>query len=130
MDWRERAALIAESRAIIHDSFKIPVMLKSSSGAPWRAVFCRFHEASNTEGQDVGQRGASIVVDTDSPAAIFRHADAPDLAQGSVLSVSPGVAYTVHQAPPHDLYGYRTVKLKRALGAAVAGYPVPDWGAL
>lgn len=126
MDWRERAALMAEARAEVHDSFKIPVMF-SIDRASWRAVFCRFHEAVNAEGQDAGPgANLNISVDTDTPLAIFRHSDVPDLTIGALVSVAPGVAYSISQAAPADRHGYRTARLKRLLGEH--SHPAPDWG--
>lgn len=119
---------MAQARAEVHDAYKVPVMLSSDNGGTWRVVFCRLHESVNPDGAPIGNRNAQITVDTDSPVAIFRHSEVPDLKQHDILSVDAGVAYKVRTAAPPDRYGYRSVRLNRDLSKAP--YPVPDWEAL
>lgn len=128
MDWKERAMAMAEARSSVHDTYKIPALYSPDNGVSWRVVFCRLHEAANADGQAVGPRDARITVDTDQPEAIFRHADAPDLKMGQILSFATNAAYTVASSAPPDRYGYRKVKLKRDIRHVA--YPVPDWETL
>lgn len=128
MSWKDRHQMMSEARSAVHDTFKIPVMFSSDNGASWRVVFCRLHEKVTPEGQTVGRMGAQMNVDTDSPKAIFVHADVPELKSGSLISVSQGVAYKVHQAAPQDRLGYRTAQLKGHHQSD--GFPVPDWDLL
>ncbi|PTX46985.1 hypothetical protein IQ03_03518 [Gemmobacter caeni] len=128
MDWRERAQAMAEARAQVHEIYKIPVMLTTDNGVSWRVVFCRLHESVNPDGQTVGSQNSRITVDTDTPVAIFRHAEAPDLKANDIVSVSEGVAYKVASAAPPDRYGYRNVRLKHDHSGVAR--PVPDWETL
>lgn len=127
MDWRERAAAVADARASVHDMFKRPALVSGDRGSTWAPVFCRVHESVNPEGQQVGQRNAQVSVDTDAPHAIFRHADVPALKTQDLVSIAPGVSYSVASLAPPDLYGYRKVRLKREVGQPER--PAPDWGA-
>ena len=128
MDWRERAAAKAEARAAIHDTFKVPVQF-SPDGVSWRVVFCRFHEAVNPDGVQMGSGAANITISSSNPQAVFRAEDVADLAtRTSLVSVSPGKAYIVAKAAPADLGGFRTVNLDPAPRDKT--YPVPDWDAL
>lgn len=129
MDWRERAAARAEARAAIHDTFKVPVMFSSDNGGTWRVVFCRFHEAVNPDGVQMGSGAANITISSSNPQAVFRAEDVADLAtRTSLVSVSPGKAYIVAKAAPADLGGSRTVNLDPA--PRDKNYPVPDWETL
>lgn len=125
MHWKERHQIMSESRAIVHESYKVPVMFLPVHGGVWRLVFCRLHEKINPEGQTVGRGNAQITVDTDTPTAIFVHADVADMSDKSYISVAPGVAYKVAKAAPQDRLGYRTVRLQR--DPQSDGYPVPNW---
>jgi len=126
MHWKERHQMMSESKAIIHDERRIPVMFTPAHGGVWRLAFCQLHEKINPDGQTVGRGNAQITVDTDTPTAIFVHADVPDLVEGkSFISVLPGVAYKISKAAPQDLFGYRTVRLQR--DSKPDGYPVPNW---
>ncbi len=127
MSWKERAQAMAEARAEVHDTYKVPVLVSSDAGNTWSPAFCRLHESANPDGNSAGTKPTRITVDTDSPVAIFRHSETPDLKNSSIISVSDGVSYIVKTAPVTDIYGYRTVRINRNMTNTV--YPVPDWEA-
>lgn len=130
MDWRERAALVAEARAEVHDYFKIPVMFSADGGVSWRPVFCRFHESVNPDGEQLGSGGAQITISSSNPQAVFRKADVLDLnSRGALVSVAEGKAYKIDRAAPADLYGYVVVSMAPAPlpKPPHAPYPLPDW---
>lgn len=131
MDWRERAALMAEARATIHDFFRIPVLVSTDGGASWRPVFCRFHESVNPEGEQLGGGGAQITISSSNPQAVFRKSDVPDLnSRDTLVSVADGKAYKITKAAPADLYGYVVVSMAPAPAPKPGSgpYPLPDWG--
>ena len=128
MSWRDRASLEARVREAVHDQFRIPVMFSADGNAPWRVVFCRFHEAEDRTADRISN--ANFNLTTTSPRAIFRAADVPDLATASVISVGPSKAYKITQPSPADLYGYQDVRLSAIPNSASKGYPAPDWDAI
>lgn len=131
MDWRERAQAMAEARAQVHDTYKIPVMFSADSGVTWRVVFCRFHESVNPDGVRVGSGSAQITISSSNPVAIFRQAEVPDLnSKTAIVSVLPGKCYQVAKAAPADRYGYLVVNMDPAPKLKVGEYPVPDWETL